>query len=490
MKETKQTKSKVISSLFWKLMERGGTQGVQFVVQILLARLLEPKEFGTIAIVLVFINLAQVFVQSGLNTALIQKREADETDFSSVFYLSLFIAFILYIIIYFSSPYIANFYGDPVLVQVLRVLSLTLFFGAINSIQNAYVSRHMMFKKLFYSSIGANVLSGIGGIVAAYAGLGVWALVIQQLLSQLSTTVIMWFTVKWRPHLVFSLERVKTLFSFGWKLLVSSLLNTLYMDIRTLIIGKIYEPKVLGYYNRGEQIPKVLVNNLNGSIQSVMLPTLSSVQDNKKEVKRIVRRSIKTSSFLVFPMMAGLAAVAEPIVKIMLTDKWLPAVPFLQVFCIVYAMMPIHTANLQAINAIGRSDIFLKVEIIKKITGLIILAISLPYGVYAIAIGQILSGIISSIINAYPNKNLLNYSFIEQLKDLMPSLLLSIFMGTVVLLLSYLNLSVWLQLMLQIVLGVVIYFTLSKLLKMESFEYIRQTLIEIVGKRRDKNIEK
>ena len=482
--QNQHTKSKVLSSLFWKLMERGGTQGIQFLVQILLARILAPEQFGTIAIVMVFINLARVFVQSGFNTALIQKKDADELDFSSVFYLSMFVAALLYILIYLTAPFISAFYRDQILIPVLRVLGFTLFFGAFNSIQNAYVSRHMMFKKLFYSSVGAILISGTAGITAAYMGLGVWALVIQQLINQVSITIIMWFTVKWRPKLIFSISRVKVLFSFGWKLLASSLLDTLYLDLRTLIIGRIYSSSTLAYYNRGQQFPKIIVSNINGSIQSVMLPTLSAHQDNKKRVKEMMRRSIITSSFLIFPMMIGMAVVAEPLVRIVLTDKWLPAVPFLQIFCISYALMPIQTTNLQAINAMGRSDIFLKLEVIKKAYGLIILAISMQFGVYVIAIGQVISGIISSFVNAYPNRELLDYSYKEQLIDIMPSLVISIIMGSIVYLFNFLNLVAWKTLVLQIGSGIIIYIALAKLFKVESFNYLLSTIIQLINSKR------
>ena len=482
--QNKHTKLNILSSLFWKLMERGGTQGIQFIVQIILARLLAPEQFGTIAIVMVFINLAQVFVQSGFNTALIQKKDADEKDFSSIFYLSLGISGILYIVIYLSAPYIASFYNDPILVPVLRVLSLTLFAGAFNSIQNALVSRNLLFKKLFKSSLGAILISGIIGISAAYQGLGIWALVIQQLVNQVSITIIMWFTVKWRPKLVFSLSKVKTLFSFGWKLLASSLLNVLYMDLRTLIIGRIYNPSTLGYYNRGQQFPKVIVSNIDGSIQSIMLPTLSAHQDNRKRVKELMRRAIISSSFLVFPMMIGMAVVAEPLVKIVLTDKWLPSVPFLQIFCVSYALMPTHTANLQAINAMGRSDIFLKLEVVKKIMGLAILGISLPFGVYAIALGQLVNGIISSFLNAYPNKKLLDYSYKEQWLDIMPSLLISIIMGGIVYLLNFSSIPAWQILILQVVSGSVIYVLLAKIFKIESFTYLVGTMKQLISSRK------
>lgn len=480
-------RTKIISSLFWKLMERGGTQGVQFVVQIILARLISPEEFGILALVMVFINLAQVFVQSGFNTALIQKKDADTLDFSSIFYLSLLIAGFFYLIMYTVAPVIADFYDSLELISVLRVLSLILFTGAFNSIQNAYVSKKLLFKKLFRSSIGATIISGVLGIIAAYQGAGIWALVIQQLANQLSVTIIMWFTVKWRPHLMFSFTRVKTLLSFSWKLLASSLLDVLYMDLRTLIIGRIYTASTLGFYNRGQQFPRLIVDNVNGSIQAVMLPALSVYQDDKERMKSFVRRSIVTSSFLIFPMMIGMAVIAEPLVTLVLTETWLPAVPFIQIFSLSYMLMPIHTANLQAINAMGRSDIFLKLEVIKKVLGLIVLAISLPFGVYAIAIGQLLSGIISSFINAYPNKILLNYGYTEQVSDVLPSLVLSLMMGMIVYMVNFISISDWKILGIQILLGIVIYILLAIITKNDSMSYLSKIIGKFLSSKLDKN---
>jgi teichuronic acid exporter len=469
-------KTKVLSSLLWKLMERGGTQGVQFIVQIILARLLLPEDYGIIALVVIFTSIAGVFVQSGLNTALIQKKDADQVDFSSVFYLSLLIAFLIYIILFFAAPFIAAFYVIPEITPVIRVLSIILFFGAFNSIQNAVIARSLQFKKLFFSSTGAILISGTVGIYMAYTGFGVWALVGQQLTNQLFITLILWFTVKWRPQLLFSLVKVKGLFSFGWKLLMSALIDTVYRDLRSLIIGKMYNPAMLGFYNRGQQFPQLLITNINGSIQSVMLPVLSSQQDNRPRVKDIMRRAIVTSSFIIYPMMVGLAVTAEPLVKILLTDKWLPCVPFLQIFCASYALWPIHTANLQAINALGRSDIFLKLEIIKKMVGLSILGVTVFYGVYAIALGQVIGGIISTFINAYPNKKLLNYSYIEQWKDIMPSLLLSLVMGAVVYSLKWLGLSVFLTLIIQVCVGIILYIGMAWIFKLECFRYLLSTL--------------
>lgn len=477
-------KTTVLTSLIWKFLERAGVSGVQAVVQIVLARLLLPEDYGVIALIAVFIAVAQIFVTSGLNTALIQKKEVDDTDYSSVFFLSLIIAAVCYAILFITSPFIAEFYGNEIITPVLRVLGLTLFFGAFNSIQNAVIARTFTFKKLFISSLGAVIISGIAGIVIALLGCGVWALVGQQLVSYIVLCAIMWVTVNWRPKLLFSITRVKTLFSFGWKLLVSAQIDTIYNNISTLVIGKLYPANMLGYYTQGQQYPNAIVSNINASIQTVMLPAYAKNQDDKTVVKQIMRRALTTSSFLILPAMAGLAAVAEPLVLLLLTEKWIMAVPFLQIFCCVYALWPIHTVNLQAVNGIGRSDVFLKLEIIKKAVGLIALAITIPIGIYAMAIGMIFTGIISTFINSYPNKKLLNYSPLEQWKDIMPALLISLVMFAIVYLVTLLPLPCWAMLLIQIPLGVVIYFGLARLFKLESLDYAVTTAKEFLGKKR------
>lgn len=470
------SKNKVISSLIWKFLERGGVQGVQFVLSIILARLVTPEDYGVIAILLVFIQIATVFIQSGFNTALIQKKESDDLDFSSIFYLSLFVAGILYVILFFASPFVAGFYKSDELTKLLRVISLTLFFGAVNSVQNAYVSKTMQFRRFFFSSMGAVIGSGIVGIVMAYKGFGVWALVAQQLVRDFLICIILWFTVKWRPKFIFSFERVKSLFSFGWKLLVSGLLDTIFRNIYNLIVGRIYNKEILGYFNRGHQFPQVIATNLDGSIQSVMLPTLSSHNDDVAEVKRITRRSISMSAFVLMPCMFGLAAVAEPLVKVLLTDKWLPCVPFLQLACISYAIYPIQTANLTGINALGRSDVFLKLEIIKKIITILNIVITIPLGIYAMAIGQVISAFIASFINAWPNKKLMNYTYFEQWKDLMPSFLCSIVMAIGVWSLHFIPLSSIILLLLQIIIGAGVYILFCKIFKIETFSYFINTI--------------
>lgn len=477
-------RTRVVSSLIWKFLERGGTQGIQFIVSIVLARLLVPEDYGMIALVLVFTSIASVFVQSGFNTALIQKKDADELDFSSVFYSSLAVAIILYMVLFFSAPYIADFYGLPRLVKVLRVLSFSLILGAVNSIQNAIVSRRLLFRLLFFRSIVAILVSGAIGITMAYAGYGVWALVAQSISNQLIVAIILWLTLRWRPLPLFSLARMKQLFSFGWKLLVSSLLDTAYEQLRSLVVGKMYDSETLGFYSRGQQFPSLIVSNVDGSIGAVMFPVLASQQDDKLRAKNMMRRSILTSSFAIFPLMVGLAITAEPIVRIMLTDKWLPSVPYIRIYCAVFSLMPIHTANLQAINAVGRSDIFLKLEVLKKVIGLIILFVTAFLGVYAIALGGILSGVLSSFINAYPNKHLLEYSYDEQVADILPSLALSVFMGIIVYSLKWIGLSTPITLVVQVVGGGVVYLGVAKLLKMESYVYLISTFKLFFQKRK------
>jgi len=466
------SRSKILSSLFWKLMERGGSQGINFIVTIILARILSPGEYGLIAIVSVFISFANVFVQGGLNTALIQKKDAEEIDYSTIFYITLLIALLLYIILYFSAPTIANFYSNTQLTPVIRILSLTLFFGAINSLQVAIVSKQMQFKKLFYSSVGAIFISGIIGIGMAYFNYGIWSLVGQQLTFQIATTFIMFFTVQWRPKLLFSYHRFKELFDYGWKILLSNLLTTFFLNIRSLIIGKMYSPQMLAFFDKGKQFPSIIMTNINSSIQSVLFPAYSAEQDNRIRVRNMVRRSIKTSSFIIFPLMIGLAVTAKPIVIVLLTEKWLPAVPFIQIFCATYMLMPIHSANMEAIKALGYSNYILKNEIAKKTIEFVILVISLFFGIYAIAFGALISNIISLAINSYPNIKLLQYNYIEQLKDVLPSLIISIIMGIFVYLLKYINMSTVAILSLQIILGVNIYMGLSYLFKVESLSYI------------------
>ncbi len=465
-------KKKIISNFFWRFAERCGAQFVTFIVSIVLARILSPKDYGTIALVMVFTTILQVFVDSGLGTALIQKKDADDLDFSSVFYFNFGVCIILYVGMFFLSPLIANFYDDELLIPIIRVISLTIIFSGIKGIQQAYVSRHMMFKRFFFSTLGGTIFSAFLGIVLAYSGFGVWALVAQQISNTAIDTLILWLTVKWRPQKIFSLKRLINLLSFGWKLLVSSLLDTCYNNLRNLIIGKLYSSSDLAFYNQGDKFPKVIVTNINTSIDSVLLPTISSAQDDRERVKNMTRRAIKTSTYVMAPLMMGMAFCAEPIVHLVLTDKWLPCVPYLRIFCTTYMFWPVHTANLNAINAMGRSDWFLRLEVIKKAVGMTLLLSTMWFGVMAMACSLLVSNVLSQIINSWPNRKLLNYSYLEQVKDFAPGILLAVFMGICVYFIGYIPLPTIVTFVIQIISGAAIYIALSAILKLEEFEYL------------------
>lgn len=464
----------VFSALIWKFLERFGVQGTQFVLQIILARLLDPEHYGILSLMVIFTTLANVFIQRGFNTALIQNKDVTEEDYSSVLWVSMGVAAVLYVVLFAAAPLIAQFYEMPDLVQPFRVLCLVLFPGALNSIQLAKVSRKLDFKKIFLSNVAAIVLSGIAGVVLAFLGGGLWALVAQYLLNVLIACIVMWFTVKWRPQFVCRPARIKVLFSYGWKLLVSGLLDTLYQDLRSLVVGKKYDSGTLAYYNRGKQFPQFIIHSINTSVQSVMLPAMSAHQDKKSEVKTMMRRSITLSSYIIFPMMAGLAAVAVPLVRLLLTEKWLPSVPYMQIYCFTLAFYPVHTCNLQAINAMGRSDIFLKLELIKKGIGITALIIALAFfdSPIAIAMTGVFTTFISCFINAYPNKKLVGYSYFEQMKDILPSFLASIAMCSGTLLMGKLFANDVITLVLQVVTGVVLYVVISIALRLEPYKML------------------
>lgn len=462
----------VITNFFWRFLERCGAQGVTFIVSIVLARLLDPTVYGTVALVTIFTTIVQVFVDSGMGNALIQKKDADDLDFSSVFYFNMAMCSVLYLIMFFAAPLIASFYRMPELTAIVRVLSFVVVISGVKNVQQAYVSRHLMFKRFFFSTLGGTIGAAVIGIAMAYLGFGVWALVAQMLFNAAVDTTILWITVKWRPKKMFSFQRLKSLFSYGWKLLASSLIDTVYNDLRQLIIGKKYSSGDLAYYNQGKKFPQLIVTNINTSIDSVLLPTMSKAQDDMAAVRSMTRRAIKTSTFLMMPAMIGLAVCAEPLVQLILTEKWLPCVLFLRIFCITYAFYPIHTANLNAIKAMGRSDLFLKLEIIKKTVGIIAILITMWISVQAMAYSFLLTTILNQIINSWPNKKLLNYSYLEQVKDMMPQILLSLGMGAAIYAVSFLHLSASLTLLIQIPLGVLVYWSGSKIFHVESYTYI------------------
>lgn len=480
--------SGVMSNFLWRLAERFGAQGVAFVVSIVLARLLAPEAYGTIALVTVFTQILNVFIDSGFGNALIQKKDADDLDFSTVFYFNIAICVLLYLGMFLAAPLIAKFYNDASLTPVVRVLSLTLIISGVKNVQQAYVSRTMQFKRFFFATLGGTIGAAVIGIAMAYFGFGVWALVAQQIFNATVDTLILWITVKWRPKWMFSWQRLKGLFSFGWKLLASSLLDTVYSDLRQLIIGKMYTKTDLAQYNRGKQLPDLLVNNIDTSINSVLLPAMSQVQDNPERVKNMTRRAMKTSTYVIAPVMMGLAFTAESVIHLILTEKWLPCVPFLRIFCITYMFYPVNTTNLNAIKAMGRSDLFLKLETIKKVIGLIVLLGTMWFGVMAMAYSLLFTSITSQIINSWPNKKLLDYSYPEQIRDILPGILLAVFMGCCVYPVKWIGFSDLLTLFIQVVMGACVYIGGSALLKLEGFRYLWEQLKPVwrkIGKKEE-----
>ncbi len=469
---------KVISSFLYKLGERSSVQGVSFIIGIILARILSPTDYGILAILLIFINIASVFVQSGMGTALVQAKFADDESNNTVFFISLLIAIIVYVLLFLSAPYISTFYKMPKLSLYLKVLALMLFPSALNTVQLAKLTKEMRFKNIMWSNLSATIVSGFLGVLSALYNYGVWSLIIQQLSYRTIVCIVMWFNVDWHPKFQFDIKKAKALYKFGWKLLVSGLLDTTYNNLQGLIIGRKFNASSLAYYNRGRQFPNLIISNINSSIGAVMLPVLSKNQDNKTYVKDMMRRSIQVSTLLIFPLMAGLAAVADPLIQLLLTDKWLESVPFLQVMCITYAFWPLHTANLQAINALGRSDIFLKLELIKKTYGLTALAIAVLcfQSVIAIPIASAITVPLGLFVNSYPNKKLLKYGYFEQIKDILPSLVFAIFMGLCVYCIKFVISTLWLLLIVQIVVGIIIYLGLCIIFKIESFNYLVNTI--------------
>jgi len=476
----------IVANFIWRFFERFGAQAVTLIVSIVLARMLNPEIYGVVALVTVIITFLQVFVDSGLGTSLVQKKDADDLDFSTVFYFNVFICVILYVGLFFFAPLIAQFYEMPELTEVIRALGLTLVISGVKNIQQSYVSKHLLFKKFFFSTIGGTIASAVVGIVMAYNGYGVWAVVAQHLTNLVVDTAILWITVKWRPKLAFSFKRLKGLLSYGWKLLVSAIIETAYRDVRQLIIGKQYTSVDLAVYNKGMQFPSFIASNINTAIDGVLFPVMSEQQNDVVAVKNMTRRSISLSSFILWPIMIGLAVVAPAFISLLLGEQWLGCVPYLQIFCVIYAFIPIHTANLNAIKALGRSDVFLKLEIVKKVVGISILLATMWFGPVYIALGQLVGAIISTFINSFPNRKLLNYKYFDQIKDMLPSVILSLVMGGIVWCINLIGLSDILTLVIQVPLGVIIYIVGAKLFRLKIFDYAWELVKKLFKKDKKK----
>lgn len=471
------TKNAIMGSFIWKFGERVLAQGISFIISLVLARILSPDDYGMIALVLVFINLANVFISSGFATALIQNKDADSTDFSTNFYCSLACALIIYVIIYFTAPYVALFYENQELVDVLRVFTLQIPLSAYNSIQNAYVARHMMFKKNFVSTVISTILSGTLGILMAISGYGVWALVAQSVSSIVISTIVLAIIVPWHAELKFSLKSAKRMLGYSSKLFVADLSGTFFNEVRSLIIGKVYTSADLAYYTKGQQIPTLITTNLSNTVMAVLFPALANESDDTVRVKKLTKRSLQLMSYVTFPALLGLAAVMEPLILLMYTEKWSQSIPFAQLLCIGSAVSLLGIFPLQTLKAIGRSDIVLGLEIWKKPVYVLLLLIGVKIDVLAIAVTMVLYDIYAMVVNMQQLKKPINYSAVEQLVDIMPQLLLSAIMSFVVYLLPDIG-GLVVTLAIKVVVGVVIYLAGSILMKNESYAVLKNLLLE------------
>ena len=472
--------SSTLSNLTWKFAERISSQLVSFVVSVVLARILAPSDYGAIAMVTIFVTLANVFVEGGFSSALIQKKDADKLDFSTVFYFSITFSIILYAILYIAAPYISTFYGKgyEILTPVLRVIGLQVIIYGANSVQQAYVSKHMMFRKFFWSTLVGTIVSACVGLAMAYSGYGIWALVGQQMTMTVTNTLVLYLVTRKLPGLMFSFKRLKGLFGYGAKILGASLLTTLFLDLRSLIIGKLYSAKDLAFFDRGRQFPNLIVTNINSSVGAVLFPKMSQEQDDKNRIKQTCRNSIRFSSFIMMPLMMGLAACAEPFIRLLLTDKWIESVPFLQLFCIVYMFHPMHTANIQAIKALGHSGTYLRLEVVKKTIELICLILVMKISVRAIAINMAVLTTLFTFINAYPNIKLLGYSFKEQMSDILPNIATSFAMAIIVYVIGKtLPFNDFTLLTVQVLSGISIYIILSYVTHNKELKFIYSIIL-------------
>ena len=474
----------LLSNLVWKFSERTLSQLIKLVIAIILARILGPRDYGLVGMVTVFIALSYVIIDGGFNNALIQKKNADALDFSTVLYFSITFSLVIYALLFFSAPYIAAFYGDGYeeLTPILRVLGLQVVIYSMNSVQQAYVAKRMMFKKFFFATTWATVISGALGLYMAYNGYGVWALVWQGIVAAFFELIVLYIVTRKRPLLAFSMQRLKGLFRYGVNIFAGSILISIYTEMRALIIGKLYTPQDLGFYTKGRAYPNLVVTNINNSIGAVLFPKISQEQNDLEKVKATTRKSIRFSAYVMFPFMLGLAAVAEPLIRLLLTDKWVPCVPLLQWFCVVYLFQPIHTANIQAIKAIGRSDIFLKLEILKKTLELLSLIAVMWISVEAIVINMAVMTTLFTFINAYPNRKLINYTYKEQFNDMVNPLLMTAVMVAVMASVCLLVSNDLLLLVLQIIIGMLVYVLLSAMTNNKEYHFILHTIKSRLGK--------
>ena len=476
-------KDKTVKGVFWSALDRFSTQGIQFVFGVLIARLLLPSDYGVIAMLNIFMAVAGTFIDCGFGSAIVRKLDRTQTDFSTVFYFNIVVAVFAYIGLWFAAPYIASFYDIPILTSITRVAALNLIISAFSGIQNSILTIKIDFKSRAKISVFTCVVTGVVGLWMAYNGYGVWALVFQLLSGSFLRTLLLWCLVKWHPSLVFSWTSFRELFSFGSKMLVSALLDTIYCNIYTIVIGKCFSSTSLGVYSRADNFAQYPSSNITSVLQSVTFPVLSSIQNEEERLADAYKRFLKMSAFVIFPMMMGLAAVADPFIRLVLTDKWEGAIYLLQIICFAMMWYPIHAINLNLLMVKGRSDYFLRLEIYKKILGVAVLCVTIPLGLVAMCYGRLFSSVFCLTLNTYYTNKLIGYGFWKQMKDLLPILIQSFIMGGIVFLVVKHLSSLGAQLLFGIIVGALYYILSSYFLKFKEL----QDIIDIVSRKKNKN---
>lgn len=468
------SKQKVAGGLFWSYGERIMAQLVSLIVSIVLARLLDPENYGVISIVMIFIAFCDAIVTGGFGNAIVQKKDADELDVNTMLCCSVATSILLYIIIFCAAPYIASFYNMPIIRPILRVLGLRLLISGVNSIQRAWIQKRMLFKRFFISTSFGTIISAVVGISMAYMGKGAWALVGQYLTNSFIDTTVLLITNDWKPRLQFSWKRAKEMLSYGWKVLVTTVVYTIEGDLRSLIIGKKFGSADLAYYDQGKKFPNLLVTNINTSISNVMFPVLSENQNDPTRLKQLCRRAVRIGIYLLSPMLIGLIGVADTFVIAILSEKWAPCIPFLRILTLVFLVRPFTTTCQQSILSVGRSDITLKIEIIVNAVaiGILFYSVFILESVLGIAIGTLIAELVSMGMFMYYENKIIRYSYKEQLQDLLPSLGLATGMGVIVYIVHFLPIHKGLALILQVVIGAVFYFAASYVLQFEPFVYL------------------
>lgn len=461
-----------VQSVSWSAIERFSVQAIQFVISIILARLVAPAEFGLIAMLTIFIAVAQSFVDSGFSSALVQKRKRTEIDFSTVFYFNIAISILIYLILYLSAPYIALFYDEPLLNMLCKWMGLNIIIQGLSVVQIAQLTILLDFKTQAKASLISVFISGLLGVGLAYYEYGVWALLAQLLLYNILNTLLLWSFTKWIPQFIFSWRSLFTLFSFGSKLLLSGLLHTVYVNLYSLVIGRKYSASDVGYFNQANLSARFPSISLMAIISRALYPIQCEIQDDNELLSASFLKYLRMTSYIIFPIMIGLAVMAKSLIFVVLTDKWLPMSPLLSILCIAYMWVPIMMVNSQILNVKGRSDYFLKAEIIKKIIGIIIMSVTLQYGLTIICIGIILYSVLDMIIIIYYSKKVIDIGYYKQFLSVFPNILLSVFMAVIVLFSMSIISNVYLQIALGVPLGIGVYIALSKIFNVREYYFL------------------